>query len=162
MKPSAAMEGIPDILRPQALNVREGAFPAETASVSGKTLSLPDRRRPRDGTEAARAFAERRRHERLDFRASSACVQCRYSLRLFITDLGMGGAGVESIEGFPVGCRMTLFLPWDSREGIRGLVRWVRSEGVITKSGIEFTDLSAEQRILLSRLVRTGSSRKGP
>jgi hypothetical protein len=105
-----------------------------------------------------------RAHPRYEIRVSAdLTLQTRETITAVTRDLSLGGVGVGTERPLPEGARLTveLFVVVDDIEDettvpllVNGLVVWSRMRGPLDfLAGIQFVDLTAEQRAYLQQLV---------
>jgi len=82
-----------------------------------------------------------------------ACSDGRAPQIEFLTDISMGGAGIDTTEAWPIGTMVTMFFPSAPAVKVQGIVRRIQQKGILYRIGIEFGELTPEQRECLSRIM---------
>ena len=97
--------------------------------------------------------SERRQDERVPI---ESLVTISDSQRFYVesmTDLGMGGVGIEALQKFPSNPRLTMFFPLSSRVKIKGIVRWVCKKGHMYRMGLQFMDITTKQKNSIHKFI---------
>jgi c-di-GMP-binding flagellar brake protein YcgR len=97
--------------------------------------------------------SERRQDERVPI---ESLVTISDSQRFYVesmTDLSMGGVGIEALQGFPANSRLTMFFPLNFRVKIEGIVRWVCKKGHMYRMGLQFMDMTTKQKNSINEFI---------
>ncbi|MDL1958558.1 MAG: PilZ domain-containing protein [Deltaproteobacteria bacterium] len=97
--------------------------------------------------------SERRMNERLPIESLVTISDGQRFYVESLTDISMGGVGVETLQEFLSGSRVTMFFPSSSRVKIGGMVRWARKKGRMHRMGLQFTDMTPEQENSIYELI---------
>ena len=93
--------------------------------------------------------SERRQDERVPIESFESLVTISDGQRFFVesmTDLSIGGVGIEALQEFSADLRLTMFFPLNFRVKIEGIVRWVCKKGHMHRMGLQFMDMTAKQK----------------
>ncbi len=93
--------------------------------------------------------SERRQDERVPVESFESLVTISDGQRFYVesmTDLSMGGVGIEALQEFSADLRLTMFFPLNFRVKIEGIVRWVCKKGHMHRMGLQFMDMTTKQK----------------
>jgi hypothetical protein len=94
--------------------------------------------------------SERRLDERLPIESLVTISDGQRFYVESLTDISMGGVGIEALQEFPASSRLTMFFPSNSRVKIEGIVRWVCKKGHMHRMGLQFMDMTPGQKNSMS------------
>jgi c-di-GMP-binding flagellar brake protein YcgR len=98
-------------------------------------------------------FSERRMDERLPIESLVTISDGQRFYVESLTDISMGGVGVETLQEFLSGSRVTMFFPSNSRVKIGCMIRWIRKKGHMHRMGLQFTDMTPKQKNSIYELI---------
>lgn len=90
--------------------------------------------------------SERRQDERFPIESLVTISDGQRSYVESITDISKSGVGLEALQEFPAGSRLTIFFPSNSRFKIECIVRWVWKKGHMNRMGLQFMNMTAKQK----------------
>ena len=100
--------------------------------------------------------SERRQEERIPIESFESLVTISDGQRFYVesmTDLSMGGVGIEALQKFPADSRLIMFFPLNFRVKIEGIVRWVCKKGHMYRMGLQFMDMTTKQKNSIHKFI---------
>ena len=101
--------------------------------------------------------SERRQDERLPIESLVTISDGQRFYVESVTDLSNGGVGIEALQEFPAGSRLTMFFPSNSRIKIEGIIRWVWKKGHMHRMGLQFMDITSKQKNSIHEFIHGGN-----
>ena len=97
--------------------------------------------------------SERRQNERLPIESLVTISDGRRFYVESLTDISMGGVGIEALQEFPAGSKLTMFFPSNSRIKMEGIIRWICKKGHMHRMGLQFMDMTSKQKNRIHELI---------
>ena len=102
----------------------------------------------------AKTVRDKRKAQRLSSTFDVTYSDGKFFYTDFLKDISTGGAQIEAQRPLEIGTLITLTLSTEPPVKIKGIVRWIKREGLKYRLGIQFQKVTPEQEAAIREIIQ--------